>query len=209
MTKEGSAKYPIDTASQVERADAYFRRYRERFTPFERHEYCVKLAARADELGLEVSKEVKDYGSKQMEMPRVKVAVFQRMRHFREGTSEHGLLKEMMDKCASIKPEVLATSIEHFDQLTGMDKMWDNGIPDPYASVFGMVKKAEWSFTHGNETTNETRLKDAAKRRISAIEQHFGEEVAKEFKKDPVQIFDSLPLDSKRIIMHIAAQTEE
>lgn len=209
MVKEGEARYPIDTATQVERADDYFRRFKDRFSPLERREYCVKLASRASELGFVPSDEVRDYASKDMELPRVKVAVYTRMRHWREGSSERGLLQEMMDKCASVKPEVLAVALEHFDQMTGMDKMWDKEIPDPYASVFGMVKQAEWSFTHGNESTTETRLKDAAKRRLSAIKQHFGEDLAEEFRKDPVQIFGSLPLDSKRIIMRIAGQVEE
>ena len=205
---EKTASYPIDTAEQVQRADAYFQNHRTSFSPFERHEYCVKLAARAEDLGLEVSDQVKDYGAKTTS-PKVKVAVFQRMRHFREGTSEHGLLKEMMDKCASIRPEVMATTLERFDEMTGMDKMWDNGIPDPYASVFGKVAEAEWSFVHGNERIDDTRLKLCAKRRLSAIEEHFGEDLALEFKRDPKQIFGSLPLDSKRIIMRIAGQVEE
>jgi hypothetical protein len=208
LVKEGQAKYPIDTALQVQQASAYFLENRDRFSPSDRHHYCVKLASRASDLGLCVPDVVKDYGSKGYS-PQVKVAVFRRMRHFREGTSEHSLLDEMMSKHASIRPEVFAVALENFDRRTGMDRLWDAVIPDPYASTFGFTKVAEWSFTHGNETVNEGRLKACAAQCREDIEKKFGEDMAEEFAKNPIQIFDSMPLDSKRIIMRVAGQLEE
>jgi len=208
LIKEGQAKYPIDTASQVQQASAFFMENKDGFSPSDRHHYCVKLASRASDLGLCVPDVVKDYGSKDYS-PQVKVAVFRRMRHFREGTSEHSLLDEMMSKHASIRPEVFAVALENFDRKTGMDRLWDDGIPDPYVSTFGFTKEAEWSFTHGNETVSEGRLKACATQCREDMEEKFGEDMAEEFAKNPIQIFDSMPLDSKRIIMRVASQLEE
>jgi hypothetical protein len=208
LVKEGEAKYPIDTAEQVQRAFSYFDRYMERFTPAERHQYCVKVAARAGELGLRVPELVEKYGSMTL-APDAHVAIYTRQRLFREGTSEHGLLEEMKTKCAAIKPEVLAVALENFDRETDLDQMWDNGIPDPYFSVFGKVAEAQYSFVHGNDTINEERLKRCARECKDQIKDLFGDDMAEEFAKDPVQIFDSLPLDSKRIIMRVGQQVEE
>jgi hypothetical protein len=208
LVKEGEAHYPIDTAQQVQRAFSYFDRYMDRFTPAERHQYCVKVASRAGELGLRVPKLIEKYGAMTL-APDAHVAIYTRQRLFREGTGEHSLLEEMKTKCAAVKPEVLAVALENFDRQTDLDQMWDNGIPDPYFSVFGKVAEAQYSFVHGNDVINEERLKRCARECKENIEELFGEDVAEEFSKNPVQIFDSLPLDSKRIIMRIGQQVEE
>lgn len=208
LIKEGQAKYPINTAEEVEAASAYFEKHMDRFIPFERHEYCVKLASRASDLGLCMPDVVQKYGSTKLAED-AHVAVYRRQRMFREGTSEHSLLDEMKTKCASVKPEVLAVALENFDREHGLDLMWDAEIPDPYHSVFGMTKTAEWSHVDGNDTINETRLKLCAKGCRAQIKDLFGEDMAEEFQKDPKQIFDSLPMDSKRIIMRVSQSVEE
>jgi hypothetical protein len=208
LVKEGQAKYPINSAAEVEKAASYFVKHRTSFAPFERHEYCVKLASRASDLGLCVPDVVAKYGSTKLAED-AHVAVYRRQRMFREGTSEHSLLDEMKTKCASVKPEVLAVALEQFDRQHGLDLMWDAELPDPYHSVFGVTKTAEWSHVDGNDTINETRLKQCAKGCRAEIKDLFGEDMADEFQKDPKQIFDSLPRDSKRIIMRVSQSIEE
>jgi len=208
LTKEGGARYPIDTMGQVQKAITYFEKYAERFTPPDRHLFCANVSRRADELGVPVTEKIAKYGASTMAQD-APVAIYQRQRMFREGTSEHGLLQEMREKCASIKPEFLAVTLENFDKQAGLDRLWDNGLPDPYYSIFGVEKRAEYSFTTANDTINETRLKRCAKECKKQVQDLFNEDVAEEFSKDPVQIFDSLPLDQKRIIMRLASQVEE
>lgn len=203
-----NGKYPIDSMQQVEKAASYFSQYKDRFTPFERHQYCVKLASRASDLGMKMSEEIQKYGSSSMATD-AGVAVYRRQRLFREGTSEHSLLDEMREKCASVRPEVMAVALENFDRSKGLDKLWDKEIPDPYYSIFGMEKVAEWSFTNGNQYINEERLRNCAESCYDELKEHFGEEIAGELRKDPLQIFDSLPLDHKRIIMNISQAVEE
>ena len=203
-----NGKYPIDTAEQVEKAASYFASYADRFHPFDRHQYCVKLASRADELGMTLSQEIQRYGSTKTAQD-AHVGVYRRQRMFREGTGEHGLLEEMKVKCASIKPEVMAKVLEDFDCATGLDKMWGAEIPDPYLTMFGPEKIAEWSFTHGNDQINESRLQRCAQECRKELEDHFETDLVEEFRRDPQQIFDSLPLDHKRIIMRISQAVEE
>lgn len=210
LIKEGGARYPIDTAAQVQQAFLYFEKYASRFTPHERHRYCANVCRRADELGLNVPETIAKYGSVTMAKD-AGVQIYRRQRLFHEGTTEHGLLQEMREKCAAVRPEVLAVALENFDREHGLDRMWGNGLDDPYFSIFGVEKTAEWSFVDGNDYINETRLKRLASDMgmKEAIEERFGDEMAEEFAKNPKQIFDSLPLDSKRIIMRLSQQVEE
>lgn len=208
LVKEGEARYPIDTAMQVQRAFTYFEKYASRFTPHERHLYCMKVSNRAGELGLKVPDTIAKYGAATMAED-ASVQVYRRQRMFREGTSEHGLLQEMREKCASIKPEVLAMALEKFDREHNLDQLWNNGLDDPYLSIFGIEKVAEYSFVDGNDTITEERLKICGRKCKKQITDLFDEDMAEEFAKDPVQIFDSLPLDSKRIMARLAQQVEE
>jgi hypothetical protein len=208
LVKEGEARYPIDTAMQVQKAFAYFEKYASRFTPHERHLYCMKVANRAAELGLKVPETIAKYGADTMAKD-AGVQIYRRQRMFREGTSEHGLLQEMREKCASIRPEVMAVALEKFDRQNNLDQLWDNGLDDPYYSIFGVEKVAEYSFVDGNDTITEERLKICGRKCKKQVEELFDEDMAEEFAKDPVQIFSSLPLDSKRIMMRVAQQVEE
>ena len=55
--------YPIDGYDQVKTASVYFHDHWKQFHPRQRHEYCVKLASRMEELGLDVPDDISRYGS--------------------------------------------------------------------------------------------------------------------------------------------------
>ncbi|MCK4306550.1 MAG: hypothetical protein KAY24_20070 [Candidatus Eisenbacteria sp.] len=208
MVKEGSARYPIDTMGQVQRAIEYFEEHGTEFEPFERHNYCTKLASRASDLGLVPPEIVERYGSTKMAQD-FHIGVFTRKRMFREGTSEHSLLDEMQKTASAYKPEIMATALESFDREHGLDHLWDSQIPDPYYTFFGPEKRAEWSYSDGNDMITAERLKRCAAQEKVAISRLFDDDMAAEFSKNPQQIFDSLPRDSKRIIMRVSQSVEE
>lgn len=210
LIKEGGARYPIDTAQEVEKAAEYFINYGQRFSPFERHRYCANLTKRAEDLGMHVPDTVRKYGSAGY-APDVQVAIARRRQYFHEGATEHGLLTEMMQKCAAIVPETFAVMLEQFDRATGLADRWGNGIDDPYFSVFGFVKEANWGFTYANDHITEDQLHKLARDTIrrDELKRRFGCEMVEGFEKDPIQIFDSLPLEHKRIIMRMASGVEE
>jgi hypothetical protein len=210
LIKEGSPRYPIDTATEVEKAAEYFVNYGDRFTPFERHRYCTNLTKRAEALGMQMPDVVRKYGSAGYD-PNVKLAIAQRRRFFHEGTSEYGLVNELMDKCAAIIPETFVVMLEQFDRRTGLADRWGNGVDDPYFSVFGFEKRANWSFTYANDHVNEDQLRKLSTEPIrrEQLKRRFGCDMAEEFEADPIKIFDSLPLEHKRILMHMASGVEE
>jgi hypothetical protein len=85
-----------------------------------------------------------------------------------------------------------------------MNHLWDDSIHDPWYSTYGFQKEAEWKFDHAGERVTAGQLKRCAASCHETISNKFGEELATAFQKDPQSIFDSLPLDSKRIIMRVA-----
>ena len=92
------------------------RRVEFKMHPRQRHSYAVKVAARADQLGIPVSEDLQKYGSRGYAKPgAIKVAVETRKRmwHSLGDTERHDIGGEMLDqlfeKRASINPEVFAS----------------------------------------------------------------------------------------------------
>lgn len=205
MVKEGQAKFPIDSYGQVQQAAEYFEKHARSMHPADRRMYCTNLTGRADELGIEVSYNIRKYGSAGYAPDgEVNVAVCTRMQHWAEDAPERDMLKNLMEKAASVHPDVFCAALQQFDEATGMDHLWDEAIYDPFYSTYGFVKQAEWKWEDGNDRLTEDQLNLSAKKDFDSVKRAFGGELAQEFRKDPQQIFDSLPLDSKRIIARMA-----
>ena len=204
---------PLLAYDQVEQAVEYFEKFGMKMHPRQRHEYCVKVAARADQLGIPISDDLKKYGSRRYAKPgEIKVAVQLRQRQWRSlgDTEGHDIGGEMLDqlfeKRASINPEVFAESLAELDAQLGLSHYWDSGIPDPWASTFGFSKEAAWSWNQGGEHVSEDELTRLAREETGLLKERFGDNLAKGFADNPTTVFDSLPLDKKRIIARMAQQ---
>lgn len=205
MVKTGQARFPIDSYSQVQQAVLYFEKNAQSMHPADRREYCTNLTRRADELGIDVSYDIRKYGSAGYAPDgEIKVAVHTRMQHWAEDAPERDMLKSLMEKAGSVHPDVFCAALQQFDETTGMNHLWDEAIYDPYYSTYGFMKQAEWKWEDGNDRLTEEQLNLSAKKDFDAIKRAFGCELAQEFREKPQQIFDSLPLDSKRIIARMA-----
>jgi hypothetical protein len=198
-------RYPLDSYSHVELASQYFDKYASAFTPDERREYCLNLVPRADELGIKVADEARQYAAVEWGTDE-KTAFGYTMR--RQACGDIADFADTLDllyeKKAEIDPELFAATLAEFDKLAGLDHEYDRSIPDPYASVFGVKIAEEWSESIGNDYVTEQDLRRLAKIGMRALKSTFDEEFAHEFRKDPVAIFKSLPLDQKRIVMRMA-----
>lgn len=206
LVKTGQARFPIDSYGQIKQAAAWFDEYGFTLHPDERREYCVKLASRADEVGIDVSDLIKKYGSPTYATDgEVNVAVCTRMQHWAEDSPERDMLRGLMEKAASVPPEVFCEALRQFDEATGLNHLWDDEIHDPYFSTYGFVKKAEWKWEMGNDRITEEDLHRGLHESTEAIEERFGDELAKELinAKDATAIFDSLPRDHKLILARI------
>lgn len=207
LVKEGQAKYPLDTAVEVDAAVRYFLDKGDGFDPHDRHLYCIKTAARAADLGIPVPEPMQKYGSVTFDHPgKVKVAVLSRMKFFAEDAAERDLLREMATKHAEMPPELFASMLEAFDRDHGLHRKWDGGIQDPYWSTFGVQKTAAWSCTgkRSGKSINEDQLRRLAssKEKVAGV---LGLEIAEGLADDPVTVFSSLPDPHKEILINMAA----
>lgn len=205
LVKEGQGRFPIDSYGDVLEADRWFNDHGETLHPEDRREMCTKLAARADEVGCKVSDYIRKYaGEGYAPDGEIRVAVSTRMQYFQDDSPERDMLNGLMDKYAHVSPEVFCEAVKQFDEATGLDYHWDDGVYDPWYTTYGFVKEAAWEFSTHGDKINEEQLKQVVNASYPLIKEKFGDEVANSLKKSPVPIFDSLPLDTKRIIMRMA-----
>ena len=195
----------------VIKARDYFEEQGRYMHPRERHDFCVKLAARADQLGVPVSDTVRKYGSTSYaSRGAMKVAFEQRSQLWSSLDNQTGdsVASQLLEKRGSINPDTFVETLAELDAQTGIDQYWDNGIPDPWLSVFGFEKKAEWNWQQSGEYLTEEALRRFASENSEEIEGKFGGDMAKAMTKNPTTIFDSLPLEQKRVIARMAQQRE-
>jgi len=200
----GGCVYPLDSYSQVKRASQYFDEHSKRFSPAERHEYCVNLVKRASVLGIEVSEEARKYGSEvYASVEEMKVAHDMRLPYM-DGQALD-MLNGLFSKRGEIPPDVFCDVLSEIDKIAMVDWMYDDKILDPYASTFGFEKTAEnESWINGNDYITRQQITNFGKTGFSSLTASYGDDFAKEFQKDPWAIFSSLPLDQKRRLSRMA-----
>jgi hypothetical protein len=200
-------RYPLDNYAQVKTASAYFDENWQEFSPYDRHLYCTNMVKRADELHIPVSDLARKYGSVTY-APAEDIDIALSMRR----SIMSGDNVELLDKLASVRPtvtpDVFANALEGLDRKANLHFYYDKELYDPFYSTFGFEKQAEYSDTIGTEYVNESRLRELAAGSYAFIKRRFGEDLADEFRKDPVAIFKSLPLEQKTIIMRVAGDQQ-
>lgn len=199
--------YPLDSYAQVKRASEYFDEFGKRFSPPQRHEYCVNLVKRASVLGIEVSGDVRKYGSEVYAPPdEMKVAYDMRVPYV-EGQARD-MLDGLFAQRGEMPPEVFCEVLGEIDKIAMVDWLYDEKILDPYASTFGFEKKAENdSWMNGNDYITKKQIENYGKTAYSTLAGSHGADFADEFRKDPWGIFSSLPLDQKRMLSRQARDT--
>lgn len=202
-------RYPLDSYDQVKTAGAYFEQHGSKFSLEDRREYCQNLVKRASELDIPLSETVLRYGGESYASDEeLKLAMDSRNRCLDEEDARE-VLRSLFEKKAQLDPDLFAIALHQFDKTAGLDQLYGHSIVDPYLSTFGTEKVAEdeeedWTEIIGNDVLTARELKRYAKTSASTLEMLFGEDMAEEFRKSPVSIFRSLPMDQKRVIMRLA-----
>lgn len=218
-TQTTSNELQLTTYGQVKEAMAFFNSFSGDMHPRQRHEVCVKIASRADELGIPVDDVVRKYGSETFETSVfLKSAALTRKQIWVDLHNEEAphLLEQLLEKQASseITPDVFAEALAELDIQTGIDRYWDSTVPDPWFSTYGHNKVAEaaddWRWHQGTEYLTKKQLENFVKSQKGkeALEETFSDKMAEGLEKNPTTVFDSLPLDTKRTIARMAQQHE-
>lgn len=202
------ALYPLDSYAQVKAASTYFDEYGKRLSSADRHEYCMNMVKRADVLGIEVSDLARKYGSSgYAPADEIKVALDMRRRVLQDQSAIE-MLDGLEEKVASINPDVFCLTLGAIDRAAEIDWMYDRAIMDPELSTYGFTKKAsDESWVNGNLYFNKRQADMYGKTGMKELSRAFGDDFAKEYRKDPWGIFSSLPLDQKRMIANMATDT--
>lgn len=193
-------QYPLDSYEQVKTASAYFDEFSCRFTPADRHTYCVNLVKRAEALNIPVSDLVHKYGSETYAPEdEIKVAFASRRDLIANDTLRH-VLDALEKQAGQIDPEVFCHALVEFDKTAGLAHLWDGHVVDPYWSTFGFQKEAEFSEILGNDRVTAKDLINMANDTSSLLRANFSADMAEEFKKDPVGVYKSLPVTQRKML---------
>lgn len=197
-------KYPLNSYEQVKTAAEYFEDFAHHFTPADRRAYSVALVKRASELAISVGELARRYGAEGY-APDLKVA--QDMRAMLVSEEARAELQDLFAKTASVTPEQFCQELGQFDVKHGLAYHYDSHVADPYYSVYGSKEASEetgsFSETIGNEFVSERALRALAKV-APVLQPTFTEDFTKEFAKDPVGIYKSLPRDQRLVLMRLA-----
>lgn len=202
-------RYPLDNYAQVKQASAYFDEWGCRMDPSIRREYCSNLVKRASALGIKVSDSARNYGAEGYGSDAQVDAMLEMRRGvIKEAQYEQGLdyLKEHRRETA---PEAFAQALAEFDKVAGLTELYDSDVPDPYLTTFG-EKRAEdegGAILVGNDYISHEELKRFAKTHSCSLKDTFGDDFCDEFRKDPVGVTNSLPVDQKKIVLRLASST--
>lgn len=196
-------KYPVDTYGQTKQAAEYFGENWKAFTPRERREYCVKLASRMDELGIESTDKVNSYSGTEYSPFVDSMLTFRKTRTPEE---MHPVLDTLMEKRAFVSPTIFAEALEDFDVETGLNWDWDAAVPDPWVSTFNEKLASDtFTFDANGVRTGEDELRDLALNGKELVEKQFGPTFMEGFAASPLDVFRSLPLPNKLVLARLAS----
>lgn len=194
-------KYAMPDIHHVKMAAAYFDKYAMSLPPQYRHRFASAVQARAEELSVDVS------ASDNLEKwasPTWNRHVHAHLEQRKSLLPQNAKAREILDKLAASLEETTpidaASALETFDRSTGLDRYYDRGVTDPYASTMEKAAQA-WSSDIDGHTITETDLKKAASSKKLAG--YLGETFARHFSEHPVEVFESLPSPEKILVKQI------
>lgn len=191
-------KYPLDSYADIKSAVDYFGTNWADFDPVERHIFCVKTAAAARSIGLEVPEMMSRYGSLEY-APDITAHIASRKASLEKNA--HGMYDALMEKKAELHPEEFADLLTKADIATGLNWHWGGPVADPYFATFGGQPKEQF-FKVASGEISESQLQAIAD--SGALDGLFEKDLVEGFKKDPATIFASLPDDTKQVIANLA-----
>lgn len=201
---EGRFMYPIATHENVKTAEAYWKENHREMHPALKRQFAVKLAARADELGIALDAVIKEAGASTWAPDaHVEQALLKRKLATAD-ESMHTVLDRLGQIQQREEPEKFASALMAFDIKNGIQRHWGSKVPDPWASTFGLQKTAEIILNEPGVRVSVADLHNLVYQRASSLEDIFSDDVVNEAEKDPVAWFKSLPDRLKLMVGRIA-----
>ncbi len=203
-------KYPLDSYAQVKEASAYFEVFGKQMDPVDRHEYCVNLVKRAEELSVTLGDDARKYGSIKYASAHELQVAFDTRAQLLDNAEDRAVLTKVASQIGTMDPSDFCALLGAFDESRGLHHHYDSHVMDPYYSTFGFQKQAaedeSWSDVVGNYHITKHELDTFALNHWMQLKKIFGMDFAEEFKKDPIGIYSSMPVEQKKLIIRMATE---
>lgn len=198
------AQYAFATAAHLKIACAFFDKQHEKIPSDLRHKYAAQIQRRSQELGLgaqggTVAKYASDYYS-----PLVDAHLAARANLLQSDNLQRSRLEKIASMKRSLTPSHFAQVLHAFDKTAKLNRYYGGALTDPFLATFGKVPDPYHGYkiklASSRELTHE-ELRSIIGSKFDKIAEYLGRSVAEEMKKDPIAIFDSLPMDAKELIV--------
>jgi len=205
QTGDGSVirKYAMPDAGHVKKAAAYFDKYAMDLQPEHRHRFALSVRNRAEELDVDVSGHagISKWASTTWNQ-HVGAHLEQRKSLLPRNPSAREVLNKLAASLDETTPADMAEALQVFDQATGLTRYYDKGLTDPYSSTMGKMADG-WSEEVDGDTVTGADLRKACD--SGKLEGYFGKSFVDQFKKNPTEIYESLPDPEKQVIKQVAS----
>lgn len=201
---DGQYMYPIASHKNVKTAEAYWLENRREMHPALKRQFAVKLAARADELGMTLDPVIKEAGALTWAPDaQVEQALLQR----KLATADENM-HVVLDRLGQIQqheePEKFASALMAFDIKNGIQRHWGSKVPDPWDSTYGVQKTAEVILNEPGVRISAADIHNLVFQRAGALEDLFSDDIVDKAERDPVAWFKGLPDRLKLVVGRIA-----
>lgn len=199
-----NAQYAFATPAHLKVACAFFERQHEKIPSDLRHKYAAMIQRRSQELGLgvqggTVGKYASDHYS-----PLVDAHLSARANLLQSDNAMKGRLEKIAGMKKTLTPSHFAQVLHAFDKTAKLNRYYGGALTDPFLATFGREPDPYSGYkvklASSRELTHE-ELRSIVGSKFDKIAEYFGRSVAEEMRKDPIAIFDSLPMDAKELIV--------
>lgn len=203
------AQFAMPTQSHVKVACRYFDEKLEKIPVDYRHKYAAAIQRRAKELGMGVQGgNVVKYASDHYS-GMVDAHLKSRETLLDAAPQDQEYLQKLAEAKKELTPAQFAQALYGFDKKAGLTKYYGGYLTNPFEATFaGVPDQYEGYRTKvGSALMDSDAIRRLATEKYAQIKNYFGSSLADELRKDPVPIFDSLPMDAKEILGGIANGT--
>ena len=197
--------FPMNTPDMVKQAQEYWWDHYESLAPRYRRELACGIVKNASRHGLYLDdSRLVAYTGEDYALG-LEGNILARKSELHEDQIKEGArtLDNLLTMHQDIKPEKCAEILEEFDKRAGLDRAWGKTIKDPYLTVFetGAIKTANWTYRIGGDVIDEEQLRRFMLNHAEELDGYINHHIISELKLYPVEIFDSLPLPAKEVIL--------
>jgi hypothetical protein len=193
-------KYAMPDAGRVKQAAAYFDKYAMDLQPEYRHRFAASVQNRAEELGVDVSghRGLAKWATAAWNQ-HVNAHLEQRKSLLPRNPDARGILNKLAASIGDTTPADMAEALQVFDRATGLTRYYDKGLADPYSSTMGKAAEAGSSGDEDDVTAADLQKACDSGKLVG----YFGQAFCDQFKKNPTEIYESLPDPEKQVIQQV------